>query len=158
MCFDDGENYTTRVRVSDGVRHTEEYTRPRHGMSWRRRNGLGGSYYPSKYYISPPRGHMSSALRHQYRQPHRYGYSQYNNYPSSVVHGGYMGYSSGYGRYYPDNRVAMPRHAAMVSALFPFFSACFTWCLPFSTPLHSIGLEGNRQIHNCSDLQFGCLP
>ncbi|KAH3950656.1 hypothetical protein HBH98_106320 [Parastagonospora nodorum] len=140
MCFDDQDTYTTRMRVRKGERYSEEYSQPRYGMSWRRRNGLGGSYYPSNYYRRRPSGrYMSGAITHnRYSryggQAQRYGYGQRDygyglqgygygrqgypqqiGYPRRVVPGGYIGQSSGYGRYYPDNRVAMPHHAAMRS-------------------------------------------
>ncbi|KAF1918620.1 hypothetical protein BDU57DRAFT_511318 [Ampelomyces quisqualis] len=127
MCFDDRDTYTTRTYVANGARCSEEYTRPRDGMTWRRRNGLGGSYYPSRYYSRQPRRrYMENALasRNRYSgyggcsQRHSYpplGYPQCSGYPQAVVPRGYAGYSSGYGRYYPDNRVAMPRHAAVRS-------------------------------------------
>ncbi|KAH7067940.1 hypothetical protein FB567DRAFT_457636 [Paraphoma chrysanthemicola] len=128
MCFDDRDTYTTRTYVANGARVSESYTVPRHGMTWRRRHGLGGSYYPSRYYTRPPRGrYMSNALvqsnrysgysgytghahRHSY-PPSGSGYSGYNNYPQGVA--GYTAHSSGYGRYYPGASVAMPRHTAM---------------------------------------------
>lgn len=137
MCFDDRDTYTTRTYVANGARYSEEYTRPRNGMSWRRRNGLGGSYYPSRYYSRPPRRrYMGNALARQnryqgygdYPQRHSYGY------PQGFASGGYAGYSSGYGRYHPDNRVAMPRHAAVVSLrslLFPLIT------LPSLFPSHT---------------------
>lgn len=133
MCFDDRDTYRTRTYVANGAsRVSEEYTVPRCGMSWRRRHGFGGSYYPSRYYSRPPHGrYMSNALVHSNRYsgnsgyPHRHsyppygagypGYPGYNGYPRGVVPGGYMGYSSGYGRYNPGASVAMPRHAAVVS-------------------------------------------
>jgi hypothetical protein len=127
MCFDDRDTYTTRTYVTNGTRYSEEYTHPQHSRSWRRKHGLGGSYYPSRYYSRPPSGrYISSALAHQnrysnygtYPQRHSYpphGYSRYNSYPRAVAPGAYAGYSSGYGRYHADNRVAMPRHAAVVS-------------------------------------------
>jgi len=142
MCFGDQDTYTTRMRVRKGERYSEEYSQPRYGMSWRRRNGLGGSYYPSNYYRRRPSGrYMSGAITHnryssyggqaqRYGYEHRgYGYGQQGygygrqgypqqiGYPRGVVPGGYIGQSSGYGRYYPDNRVAMPHHGAMVSLL-----------------------------------------
>ncbi|KAH7071170.1 hypothetical protein BKA63DRAFT_474690 [Paraphoma chrysanthemicola] len=127
MCFDNRDTYTTRTYVANGTRVSEACTIPRHGMTWRRRHGLGGSYYPSRYYSRPPRGrYMSNALVHSNRysgysgHPHRHGYppygngySGYNNYPRGVVPGGYTAHSSGYGRYYPGASVAMPRHTAM---------------------------------------------
>jgi hypothetical protein len=126
MCLDGRDTYTTRAYVSNGARYSEEYIRPRHNRSWRRKNGLGGSYYPSRYYIRPPTGRYMSSVLTQNRyssygaRPHRHsypprGYAQYDGYPQAVVPGRYVGYSSGYGRYYPDDRVAMPRHAAVVS-------------------------------------------
>jgi len=151
MCFDDRDTYTTRVRVRDGVRYSEEYTEPRCAMSWRRRHGFGGSYYPSRYYSRPPTGrYVSGALVQSNRYSNHAGYPRYNSYPSGyshyatmgnypqgvvsggysgyhhgvydqagyprgVVTGGYAGYSSGYGRYHTGARVAMPRHAAVVS-------------------------------------------
>jgi hypothetical protein len=152
MCLDDRDTYTTRTYVSNGARYSEEYTRPRHNRSWRRRNGLGGSYYPSRYYARPPTGrYMSSALvqnRHSSygARPHRHsypmhGYSQYNGYPQAMVSGAYAGYSSGYGRYYPDNRVAMPRHAALVSPRsFLFSPTALPSCLLFCTPPSPLSL------------------
>jgi hypothetical protein len=126
MCFGDKVAYTTRIYVRNGAQYSEEYSQPRYGMSWRRKNGLGGSYYPSRYYRRRPSGrYMSSDLtQNRYSRCGGYpqrcgypqqGYSQYNSYPQGVVPSGYMGTSSGYGRYYPDNRVAMPHHVAMVS-------------------------------------------
>jgi len=137
MCFDDRDNYTTRVTIRNGHRYTEEYIDPRRGMSWRRRLGLGGSYYPSRYYYQPPQGRYVSGSS---RCANYGGYSNYGNssyyprgvnyggysgyphgvydqagYPRGIVSGGYAGYSSGYGRYQTDTRVAMPRHAVMVS-------------------------------------------
>jgi hypothetical protein len=146
MCLDDKDTYTTRAYVSNGARYSEEYTKPRHRRSWRRRNGFGGSYYPSRYYSRPPSGrYMSSALtQNRYSaygpRPHRHsypprGYPQYNGYSRAVVPGGHAGYSSGYGRYYPDNRVAMPHHAAVVSPRsFLFLPIALPSCLLFCTP------------------------
>lgn len=113
MCFDDRDTYTSRTYVRNGARFEEEYTRPRHGISWRRKHGFGGSYYPSRYYARRPTGRF---ITNASMQP--YGYSGYSSYPRAVMGGGYAGYSSGYNRYFADNRVAMPRHAAMVSARF----------------------------------------
>jgi hypothetical protein len=161
MCFGDGDTYTTRTYVANGARYSSEYTQPRYGMSWRRRNGLGGSYYPSRYYNRRPSGrYMSTAMMQQnrysgygeYGQGRRYprgvvaggytGYSQHNcyhdhnSYPRGVVAGGITGYSSGYGRSYPDNRMAMPGQTAMVSLhslLFPPIASRSR--LPSRTPL-----------------------
>ncbi|KAF2024117.1 hypothetical protein EK21DRAFT_79370 [Setomelanomma holmii] len=129
MCFDNRDTYTTRTYVRNGARVSEQYTVPRHGMSWRRRYGLGGPYYPSRYYYRPPNDcYMSNALVQSHRysgysgypQRHSYppyggypGYSGHSGYPRGVVPGGYMGQSSGYGRYYPGASIGMPRHAAM---------------------------------------------
>jgi hypothetical protein len=149
MCFGDQDTYTTRTYVRNGARYSEESSQPRYGVSWRRRNGLGGSYYPSKYYRRRPSGrYMSSALTQnryssQRGHPQHYGYGQqgygqYNGYSRSVVPGGYRGYSSGYGRYYPDNRVAMPYHAAIVSLrsfpLSPILPSRITSCSPLPPP------------------------
>jgi hypothetical protein len=111
MCFDDGDrdNYTTRVTIRNGARYTEEYSDPRCGMSWRRRHGFGGSYYPSRYYSRPPSGrYMSGAMVPSNRYSNYAGYSGYNSYapgyshygaggayPRGVVPGGYAGYSPG---------------------------------------------------------------
>jgi hypothetical protein len=148
MCFDDRDTYTTRTYVANGARYSEESTHPRHSRSWRRRHGLGGSYYPSRYYSRPPSGqYLSGALTHQnhyssygiYPQRHSYpphGYSRYNSYPQAVIPGAYTGYSSGYGRYYPDNRMAMPRHAAVVSLRsFLLSLIALPSCLFFTPPL-----------------------
>lgn len=129
MCFDDRDTYTTRAYVRNGVRYEEEYTRPRHGMSWRRKYGLGGLYYPSRYYTRRPLGRFTT---NAHVQP--YGYPGYGDCPRGVMRGGYAGYSSGYGRYFPDNRVAMPRHAAMVSALSGF---CLSRLLYLATSYHT---------------------
>jgi hypothetical protein len=172
MCFDDHDTYTTRTYVANGSRYSSEYTRPRYGMSWRRRNGFGGSYYPSRYYNRRPSGrYMSTAMMQQnrysgyggYGQGRGYprgvvagGYSGHNSYPQGVVAGGYSGYpqcnsyprgvvaggynrnSSGYGRSYPDNRVAMPGHTAMVSLpSFLFSPIASPSRLPSCTPLPS---------------------
>jgi hypothetical protein len=170
MCFDaDRDNYTTRVTIRNGHRYTEEYTDPRHGMSWRRRFGLGGSYYPSRYYCRPPQGrYVSGAVVRQNRysnyggfsgySSHAPGYSHYGSggayypqgvvsggyagypqgvydqagYQRGIVSGGYAGYSSGYGRYQTGARVAMPRHAAMVSLRSFLYSPI---ALPSSLPI-----------------------
>lgn len=109
MCFDDRDNYTTRVRVRNGVRYEEEYYEPGFGMSWRRRHGLGGSYYPSRYYARAPSGRYKGGTLVPsnrfsnyggYPRHHNYpaGYSHYSNmgnYPQGVVMGGYSGYGTG---------------------------------------------------------------
>ncbi|KAF2826631.1 hypothetical protein CC86DRAFT_322180 [Ophiobolus disseminans] len=106
MCFDDRDAYTTKVNVRNGTRYSEEYSEPRCAMSWRRRHGLGGSYYPSRYYARAPTGrYMGGALVQSngyanyagYPQRHSYppDYSHYGNmgnYPRGVVPGGYAGY------------------------------------------------------------------
>jgi hypothetical protein len=145
MCFDDRDTYTTRTYIANGARYSEEYDQPRYGMSWRRKNGLGGSYYPSRYYSCQPSGrYRSSALMHQnryssyagYPPRHDYtqhGYSNYHSYPRGLITGGYPGYSSGYNRCFPDARVAMPSHIALVSLRsFPFSSVASTSCLPIA--------------------------
>jgi hypothetical protein len=157
MCFGDGDTYTTRTYVANGARYSSEYTQPRYGMSWRRRNGLSGSYYPSRYYNRRPSGrYMSTAVMQQnryssyggYGQGRRYprgvvaggytGYSQHNSYPRGVVAGGITGCSSGYGRCYPDNHVAMPGQTAMVSLHSLLFSPIASPSrLPSCTPLPS---------------------
>jgi hypothetical protein len=161
MCFDDRDTYTTRAYVADGARYSEEYTLPRNGRSWRRKHGLGGSYYPSRYYSRPPSGrYMSNALTYQnrysgyetYPARHSYppqGYSQYNNYPRAAVPGAYAGCSSGYGRYYPDNYVAMPRHAAMVSLRSFLFPDCFTLVpsLSYTAIARTIGRPAISELH-----------
>jgi hypothetical protein len=116
MCFDDRETYTTRTYIANGARYSEEYTQPRPSRSWRRRYGLGGSYYPSRYYSRPPSGRYPSSALTQHNHYSSYDtYPQRHSYPRAVVSGAYTRYTSGHGRYYPDNRVAMPRHAAVVS-------------------------------------------
>jgi hypothetical protein len=161
MCFDDGDTYTTRTYVANGARYSSEYTQPRHGMSWRRRNGLGGSYYPSRYYNRRPSGrYMSTAMMQQNRYSGYGGYGPARRYPRGVVAGGYTGYSqhndypqhnsyprgivargltrysSGYGRYYADNRVAVPGQTAMVSLSSLLVSLIASpSCLPSRTPL-----------------------
>ncbi|OAL04484.1 hypothetical protein IQ06DRAFT_98085 [Phaeosphaeriaceae sp. SRC1lsM3a] len=110
MCFDDRDTYKIRTYVRNGARFEEEYTRPRHGMSWRRKYGFGGSYYPSRYYSRRPTGHF---ITNVLVPP--YGHPGYRSYPPRIMGGGHAGYSSGYGRYFADNRVAMPRHAAVRS-------------------------------------------
>jgi hypothetical protein len=145
MCFDDGDTYTTRTYVADGARYSEEYLRPRYGMSWRRRNGLGGRYYPSRYYSRRPSGRymMSNALATRDRYLNydgypAYRYPQHNSFPRGVVPGGYTGYSSGYGRYCPDNRVAMPHYTALVSLCsFLLLPTVLLSHLPFYKPLPS---------------------
>lgn len=86
MCFnDDDYSYESRVEVRNGQRYYTEDYYPRFGMSRRRRYGLGGSYYPSRYYDQAPRGrYMSRAVTY----PNLY--SQYSGgYPSGVVPGSY---------------------------------------------------------------------
>lgn len=110
MCFDDDrETYTTRVKIRNGHRYTEEYVDPRRAMSLRRRLGLGGTYYPSRYYYRPPSGRYVSGAVVRSNRYSKYagypgysnyapGYSNYGNYGSSayyprgVVSGGYSGY------------------------------------------------------------------
>lgn len=126
MCFGDDRTYKTRTYVANGARVQEEYTVPRHGRSWRRRYGLGGSYYPPRYYNGRPSGRYANhAIMHggryppytghpQYSHPARYGnYAQTARYSQAIVPA-HQGYSSGYGRYQPGAHVAMPHHAAMV--------------------------------------------
>ncbi|RII21925.1 hypothetical protein CUC08_Gglean001095 [Alternaria sp. MG1] len=64
MCFsDDDYSYESRFEVRNGQRYYAEDYHPRFGMSRRRKYGLGGSYYPSRYYVGPPRGrHISNAV------------------------------------------------------------------------------------------------
>jgi hypothetical protein len=138
MCFsDDDYSYESRVEVRNGQRYYTEDYYPRSGMSRRRRYGLGGSYYPSRYYDGPPGGrYVSSAVTY----PNRH--SQYGGgYPRGVVPGGYSrgvapgsysqamaprgfvgggypGYSSGYAYgtgYHVGARNVMPVNSAMVS-------------------------------------------
>jgi hypothetical protein len=147
MCFDDRDTYTTRTYVANGARYSEHYLQPRYGMSWRRRNGLGGRYYPSRYYSRRPSGrYMSSALTTQnrysnyggYPQRHgypSYGYAQQTTFPRGVVSGGYMRYPSGYGRYYPESRVATPHHTDLVRLpCFLLSPIVLPSGLPFYTP------------------------
>ncbi|KAA8618045.1 hypothetical protein PtrV1_09552 [Pyrenophora tritici-repentis] len=86
MCFDDDDEYSyeSRTEIRNGrTYHTRDYY-PRFGMSFRRRFGLGGSYYPSRYYTRPPASrYRSSAFAH----PNRY--SQRVGYPRGIVAGGY---------------------------------------------------------------------
>jgi hypothetical protein len=142
MCLGDEETYTTRTYVASGARYSEEYSKPRYGMSWRRRHGFGGSYYPSRYYTRPPNGrYMGSAVAYPNRYSGHWGYpggtndSQYNGYysPYSSHPARYSGYSSGYGRYYAGARVAMPHHSAMVSSSSSFFLSLIA--LPGTFPL-----------------------
>lgn len=114
MCFDDDdrETYTTRVKIRNGHRYTEEYVDPRRAMSLRRRLGLGGTYYPSRYYYRPPSGrYVSGAVVRSNRYSNYAGYPGYSNYapgysnygnygssayyPRGVVSGGYSGYPHG---------------------------------------------------------------
>lgn len=134
MCFDDRDTYKIRTYVRNGARFEEEYTRPRHGMSWRRKYGFGGSYYPSRYYSRRPTGHF---ITNVLVPP--YGHPGYRSYPPRIMGGGHAGYSSGYGRYFADNRVAMPRHAAVVSALLLIISCAFV--LPRSFLPHTACLS-----------------
>jgi hypothetical protein len=141
MCFTDYDDdyrdtYKTKVSIRNGERYVEETYHPHYGMSRRRRYDFGGSYYPARYYTSPPS-----------RFPARF--SQSGAYPRGVVSGGYSrgvvpggydqrmivsggigprGYSNGgfasgvaYGTgYHVGARAVMPVNAAMVSLfLFP---------------------------------------
>lgn len=152
MCFDDYDTYTSKTYIRNGQRYYEERTVPR-TVSWRRRFGLGGAYYPSRYYSRPPAGrYIGGALS----QHGRYG--AYDAYPRGVVPGGYSRgvisgtharpviaggyhqgffpgtYSSGYAYgtgYHVGARSVMPANAAMVS--FRSFLACpiaLPSCLP----------------------------
>ncbi|KAH8732029.1 hypothetical protein GQ44DRAFT_670810 [Phaeosphaeriaceae sp. PMI808] len=106
MCFDDRHTYRTRTTIRSGARVSEEYTVPRRGMTWRRRNGMGGSYYPSRYYGRPPSGrHMSTALMRHPIQPRSYSYQGHSG-------AGRSGFSSSYGRYLPGARVPLPHQTA----------------------------------------------
>ncbi|CAO2647061.1 Nn.00g079830.m01.CDS01 [Neocucurbitaria sp. VM-36] len=147
MCFDDRDTYTTSYYVRNGQRYYEEQTVPRFGMSRRRRYGLGGSYYPSRYYTRPPHGrHMGNALTVPARYP------QYGGYPRGVLPGGHSraivaggyprgampgGFSYGYGqgsRYFPGARAIMPGGAAMVSLGSFLSSPIALSLLPLRTP------------------------
>jgi hypothetical protein len=142
MCFTDynddyRDTYKTKVSIRNGERYVEESYHPHYGMSRRRRYGFGGSYYPSRYYASPPS-----------RFPARFSQGGAclrgvvpGGYSRGVVPGGYdqrmivggrvgpRGYSNGgfasgvaYGTgYHVGARAVMPVNAAIVSLLsFPF--------------------------------------
>ncbi|KAL6155373.1 hypothetical protein ACJBU6_06960 [Exserohilum turcicum] len=66
-------------------------------MSRRRRYGLGGAYYPSRYYAQPPAGR----------------YSHHGTvYPRGVLAGGFSGYAYGTG-YHTGARSLVPVSSAM---------------------------------------------
>ena len=138
MCFsDDDYSYEYRFEVRNGQRYYTEDYYPRSGMSRRRKYGLGGSYYPSRYYDGPPRGRYICSV---VTCPNRYSQSS-GGYPRGVVPGGYSRgvvpagysqaivsrefvgggyprYSSGYAYgtgYYVGARNVMPVNSVMVS-------------------------------------------
>lgn len=132
MCFGDSDGYTTKTYIRNGHQYTVEETIPRHGMSWRRRLGLGGRYYPTSYYVRPPRGRFINPeamyLSHYPHHGYTYGGMQMGprrqmmpgGYPRGVMPGGFSvgaGYG-GYAQYYhPHSRALMPGHSSMVSLL-----------------------------------------
>jgi hypothetical protein len=148
MCVDDGDAYTTRVRVRNGVRYSEEYVVPRYGMSWRRRHGFGGSYYPSRYYSRPPTSRdlggvlvqsnrHSTDTRHARHNNYPPCYSHYGNtskHPRGVVPAGYAGYGYGYGY----DQAGYPR--GLVTGGYAGYSSGYGryhTCARVATPRHS---------------------
>lgn len=129
MCFNDEDSYSTRAYVNAGHRHSR-YERVGYGMSWRRRNGLGGSYYPSAYYRRPPGGqYVNNMVIHPSRNYHHSSYPRgvmpggyargvghQNYYSTNVVPGGYArGHGYGYGgRYFGGARATLPAGALTV--------------------------------------------
>lgn len=154
MCFsDDDYSYESRFEVRNGRRYYAEDYHPRFGMSRRRKYGLGGSYYPSRYYVGPPRGrHISNAVI----RPNSYSQSG-GGYPLGVVPGGYSrsvpgrysqtmvprglagcgypGYSSGYANgtgYHVGTRDVLAVNSAIVSCSPSLFAPI---ALPCAFPL-----------------------
>lgn len=142
MCFDDGDDddddnrstYQAKVETRNSHRCHHHQALLHRGMSLRRRYGFGGSYYPGRYYSSPPTGpRLEPAVRSNTR-------SQQRGYPSGVVAGGFqrgvapglplqsqamMPATHGRGSHWPASgyqaeyyaatggRAAMPTHSAM---------------------------------------------
>jgi len=87
MCFDDHarDTHMARVEMRNGRRHYYYEALPHRRTSWRRRLGLGGSYYPGRYYARPPAGRLVPAMAFPRPRPR----SQYGGHPSGAVAGGY---------------------------------------------------------------------
>ncbi|KAI8933339.1 hypothetical protein NX059_009962 [Plenodomus lindquistii] len=86
MCFDDEDGrstYKTKVQIRNEREYHQHQVLPTRGMSWRRRIGLGGSYYPDRYYYRPPVGRLVPALRHGVHARH-------GGYPPGVMPGGFQ--------------------------------------------------------------------
>lgn len=160
MCFHDDDykdTYETRVYIRNGRRYEQDRLL-RRGMNWRRRYGLGGSYYPPRYYVRPPsgrfiRGAIMPGIRYSRHGgfPHgvvpggfQRGVYQ-NEYTGAMVAGGYPrgvvpgGYATGNvysGGYHMGGRAVVPAHTAMVSfRSFLFSSITLPSCLLSSTSL-----------------------
>lgn len=76
-CFESyhSHSYTSHLRHGRGFSSGRTY--PSHSMSWRRRWGLGGSYYPNRYYACPPSGRFVSSTLAPMRR--------YSSYAAGVV-------------------------------------------------------------------------
>lgn len=133
-CLDSCDNHTSRVYVESKRNMSWGSSRPRHAVSWRRRYGLGGPYYPSRYYTSPPPcGQLVAAAQYSH-YPRGLAYAAH---PRPVLAGGiypqclppqsrsYASYASypRRARYHTGGRAIVPASAVMVSLhsfLFPF--------------------------------------
>lgn len=112
MCFyDNSPRYFTRTRVRNGVRIQERVAVPRHRSFWRRR--FGASYYPSRYYSLPPRGHYGMPLPARPRYAANVGYTRAVAAPA-VVHRPHI---HGAGRHMSGGRALIPSAHNMVSAI-----------------------------------------
>jgi hypothetical protein len=155
MCFnDDRTRYTTRTCISNGVRYEDRIAVPRHRSSWRRRNGLGGSYYPARYYARPPAVcSVGGAVTHPVR------YAQHFGCPRSGIAG-----ACPYGadRYMLGARAAVPSTAVTVSLHSPLSSG-YNVCVPTSVTLplrhwSQCDLVRSRGLELlCCDAPLACL-
>lgn len=174
MCFDDDyrDTYKTRVYIRNGRKHYTEEKLPRQAISWRRRFGFGGSYYPSRYYAQPPAGRYVRAVMRPSWYPQygsRGGHGRYHRdvvmggyprgvvqghgsrgmiaggFPNSVMPGGYSnGFRHGAGHQI-GARALMPPNSALVSArsfLFFHISCLVPAFLARTPPLTAIGPPG----------------
>lgn len=118
MCFYDiPPRYLTRIRVRNGVRIEERVAIPHHRSFWRRR--LGASYYPSRYYSRPPRGHYGMPLPARPRYAANVGYPRAVAAPA-IVHQPHI---HGTGRHMSGGRALMPSAHNMVSAIISLFTS-----------------------------------